>query len=120
MDMERQQQFVSVKKEEDEEAIDIEEMIACVPQPKEGLHEAGPAPFLTKTFYMVGDPATADVVSWSPAKNSFVVWDPHRFSAMLLPRYFKHSNFSSFIRQLNTYVRIYVCAYELIYHLALF
>lgn len=109
--MERQQ-FLPVKKEEDEEAIEIEEMMPCVPQPKEGLHEAGPAPFLTKTFDMVGDPATADVVSWGQAKNSFVVWDPHRFSAMLLPRYFKHSNFSSFIRQLNTYVCVSIWIYQ--------
>ncbi|KAG6411652.1 hypothetical protein SASPL_129736 [Salvia splendens] len=63
----------------------------------------GPAPFLRKTFEMVDDPHTDSIISWSPAKNSFIVWDPHRFSTDLLPRHFKHSNFSSFIRQLNTY-----------------
>ncbi|KAK2633515.1 hypothetical protein Ddye_021059 [Dipteronia dyeriana] len=73
------------------------------PQPIEGLHDVGPPPFLTKTFEMVEDPSTDSIVSWSRARNSFVVWDSHRFSTTLLPRYFKHGNFSSFIRQLNTY-----------------
>lgn len=73
------------------------------PQPMEGLHEMGPPPFLTKTFEMVEDPLTDTIVSWSIARNSFIVWDSHKFSTLLLPRYFKHSNFSSFIRQLNTY-----------------
>ncbi|KAF7806738.1 heat shock factor protein HSF30-like [Senna tora] len=69
----------------------------------EGLHEAGPPPFLKKTFEMVEDPETDPIVSWSETRESFVVWDSHEFSKILLPKYFKHSNFSSFIRQLNTY-----------------
>ncbi|OMO77632.1 Heat shock factor (HSF)-type, DNA-binding protein [Corchorus capsularis] len=73
------------------------------PQPMEGLHDTGPPPFLTKTFDMVDDPNTNYIVSWSRGGGSFVVWDPHSFSTNLLPRYFKHNNFSSFVRQLNTY-----------------
>ncbi|CAN1129027.1 Heat stress transcription factor A-6b [Linum perenne] len=73
------------------------------PQPVEGLHDAGPPPFLTKTYEIVDDSATNQIVSWSSGNNSFVVWDPQAFSLTLLPKYFKHNNFSSFVRQLNTY-----------------
>ncbi|CAK7327127.1 unnamed protein product [Dovyalis caffra] len=75
----------------------------AIPQPMEGLHDPGPPPFLTKTYDIIEDSSTNHIISWSRGNNSFVVWDPQALSLSLLPRYFKHNNFSSFVRQLNTY-----------------
>uniref|UniRef100_A0A1D1YJE3 Heat stress transcription factor A-2 n=1 Tax=Anthurium amnicola TaxID=1678845 RepID=A0A1D1YJE3_9ARAE len=100
---------VTVAKEE----VEAREAVPLPPQsprPMPGLNEPGPPPFLTKTFEMVEDPATDAVVSWSSGRNSFVVWDAHAFATTLLRKHFKHGNFSSFIRQLNTYVYLLLLA----------
>ncbi|KAH7387861.1 hypothetical protein KP509_16G045800 [Ceratopteris richardii] len=81
----------------------IDGPLLSYPQPMEALQSSAPPPFLTKTFDMVDDPSTDDIVAWSPNDNSFIVLDPPQFAQQLLPRHFKHSNFSSFVRQLNTY-----------------
>ncbi|GLT60996.1 hypothetical protein SLA2020_337320 [Shorea laevis] len=72
-------------------------------EPNGGGGGGGPAPFLLKTYDMVDDSSTDKIVSWSSGKRSFVVWNQPEFARVLLPTYFKHNNFSSFIRQLNTY-----------------
>lgn len=66
-----------------------------------------PAPFLTKTYQLVEDSYTDHIVSWGEDETTFVVWKPPEFARDLLPNYFKHNNFSSFVRQLNTYVGVF-------------
>ncbi|KAK8942038.1 Heat stress transcription factor B-1 [Platanthera guangdongensis] len=64
---------------------------------------AGAPPFLVKTHEMVEERATDEVISWGEKGVSFIVWKPVEFARDLLPFHFKHNNFSSFVRQLNTY-----------------
>ncbi|KAJ2710704.1 Heat shock transcription factor, partial [Coemansia sp. D1744] len=60
-------------------------------------------PFLNKLYSMVDDRASDDLIRWTSDGNSFVVLRHEDFAKEVLPRFFKHSNFSSFVRQLNMY-----------------
>ncbi|XP_063169515.1 heat shock factor protein 3-like isoform X2 [Candoia aspera] len=59
--------------------------------------------FLAKLWALVEDPGSDDVISWSRNGQNFCILDEQRFAKELLPKYFKHNNLSSFIRQLNIY-----------------
>ncbi|RLM85842.1 heat stress transcription factor B-1-like [Panicum miliaceum] len=83
----------------------MEAEAAAAGQPASSKQRAtgGPAPFLTKTHQMVEEASTDEVISWAEQGRSFVVWKPVELARDLLPLHFKHCNFSSFVRQLNTY-----------------
>ncbi|KAH9991218.1 HSF-type DNA-binding-domain-containing protein [Russula compacta] len=59
--------------------------------------------FVKKLYKMLEDPSFQRVVSWGPNGDCFVVKDMNEFTKSILPRMFKHSNFASFVRQLNKY-----------------
>ncbi|CAG8473384.1 6960_t:CDS:10 [Acaulospora morrowiae] len=52
---------------------------------------------------MLEDDSYSEVVSWGVNGDSFVVKEIDTFTKKILPRHFKHSNFASFVRQLNKY-----------------
>ncbi|KAI8097121.1 HSF-type DNA-binding-domain-containing protein [Halteromyces radiatus] len=52
---------------------------------------------------MVNDRTNQQLISWNPSGTSFLVCNATRFAQEVLPIHFKHSNFSSFVRQLNMY-----------------
>lgn len=59
--------------------------------------------FLAKLWSLVEDPETDPLICWSPEGNSFHVFDQGAFAKDVLPKYFKHNNMASFVRQLNMY-----------------
>ncbi|KXJ96890.1 HSF-type DNA-binding-domain-containing protein [Microdochium bolleyi] len=58
--------------------------------------------FIHKLYNMLEDPAIQHLISWSSTSDSFVVSPTNDFSKVLA-QYFKHTNISSFVRQLNMY-----------------
>ncbi|XP_041422635.1 heat shock factor protein isoform X2 [Xenopus laevis] len=59
--------------------------------------------FLAKLWTLVENPETDPLICWSPEGNSFHVFDQGQFAKEVLPKYFKHNNMASFVRQLNMY-----------------
>ncbi|KAG7347821.1 HSF-type DNA-binding protein [Nitzschia inconspicua] len=58
--------------------------------------------FLSKTYHMV-DNWDGEIVCWSNGGNAFTILDQRKFQEEILPKYFNHGKFTSFIRQLNFY-----------------
>ncbi|XP_068697293.1 heat shock factor protein-like isoform X1 [Montipora capricornis] len=66
------------------------------------IHSNVPA-FLVKLWKLVEDPQYDDHISWNKNGSGFLVHDQATFAREILPKYFKHNNFASFVRQLNMY-----------------
>ncbi|KAL7283682.1 hypothetical protein ACG7TL_003118 [Trametes sanguinea] len=59
--------------------------------------------FLLKLYEIINDPANEELIKWSEAGDSFYIYHQERFAREVLGKWFKHQNFSSFVRQLNLY-----------------
>ncbi|KKY24442.1 putative flocculation suppression protein [Phaeomoniella chlamydospora] len=58
--------------------------------------------FIHKLYNMLEDKSIQHLISWSNTNESFVMSPSNEFSKVLA-QYFKHTNISSFVRQLNMY-----------------
>ncbi|GAA6011535.1 hypothetical protein JCM11491_004680 [Sporobolomyces phaffii] len=65
--------------------------------------KGGASEFVKKLYRMLEDRQFAEVVTWGYHGDTFVVKDMNQFTTAILPLHFKHSNFASFVRQLNKY-----------------
>ncbi|KAG2227414.1 hypothetical protein INT45_007439, partial [Circinella minor] len=54
-------------------------------------------------YRMLEDSSIRHLISWSENGDLFSVTNPTSFSRTVLPQYFKHNNWQSFVRQLNMY-----------------
>lgn len=62
------------------------------------------APFVNKLFEIITQAVGDDEpIKWGPEGDTIVVTDQVRFARDVLPRYFRHDNIRSFLRQLNIY-----------------
>ncbi|GBB99487.1 hypothetical protein RclHR1_03540006 [Rhizophagus clarus] len=59
--------------------------------------------FVHKLYNMVVDKQYQHLIAWNYTGSSFIVCNIMEFSRDVLPKHFKHNNFSSFVRQLNMY-----------------
>ena len=59
--------------------------------------------FLDKLYAILSDDSYSQYIHWSPDGLYVIISDPNGLSKKVLPEFYKHHNFSSFVRQLNMY-----------------
>jgi len=59
--------------------------------------------FLLKLYTILETPEFKNIINWSEDGKYFSIINLHDFTENILPKFYKHNNFSSFVRQLNMY-----------------
>ena len=59
--------------------------------------------FLLKLYTILETPEYKNIINWSEDGKYFSILNLHDFTENILPKFYKHNNFSSFVRQLNMY-----------------
>jgi len=69
---------------------------------KESSSKGDEPVFLRKTYDMINS-CDDDLACWSEKGDTFIIKNPDKFASEVIPTFFKHRKFSSFVRQLNFY-----------------
>ena len=59
--------------------------------------------FLSKLYDILNDINYNDIISWNKEGTGIIIKDSIALCQSVLPKYFNHQNYSSFVRQLNLY-----------------
>ena len=62
-----------------------------------------PKKFILTLYEIMNDQTISEIISWTESGRSFAIFNLTELSSKVLPKYFKHKNAASFIRQLNMY-----------------
>ena len=59
--------------------------------------------FLSKLYDILNNTAYKEIIYWNKEGGGIIIADVNKFSSMILPKYYNHNKYSSFVRQLNLY-----------------
>ena len=59
--------------------------------------------FLSKLYDILNNTTYKKIIYWNKEGKGIIIANIYEFSKMVLPKYYNHSNYSSFVRQLNLY-----------------
>ena len=89
---------------ENQEKNNLNEAEKKEPFQKDKYKKKGEYPnFLLRLYQILENESYKNIIHWTEDGKYFVISNLHDFTEQILPKYYKHNNFSSFIRQLNMY-----------------
>ena len=59
--------------------------------------------FLLLLYDILNDNEFKEIIDWNSKGNGIIIYDIPKLSEIVLPKYYKHNKYSSFVRQLNIY-----------------
>ena len=88
---------MNLEKKRNRDSIDLKNNVE-----KQKEKEESPN-FLIKLNQILENPKFYDIIHWDNSGKYLIISNISKFSEIILPLYYKHNNYSSFVRQLNIY-----------------